>query len=93
MIIAKWVVCDGLPTERSEMKHYKKGVRITSIAEFEEYVEKGHRLFIIGWGSGMTRHIGFIQSLQYRFLKTNIINGKGLWVAKKIEGEKEDGCI
>ena len=76
------------------MRKYEKGKRVTSIAEFERLVNYGQELFIIGWGKdGCTRHIGFIQSLQYYFLKTKIINGKGLWVAKKIEGEKEDGCI
>jgi hypothetical protein len=65
------------------MRKYEKGKRITSVGEFEKLVAYGQRLFIIGWGNeGMTRHYGFIQSFQYSFLKNNIINGKGLWVAK-----------
>jgi len=74
------------------MKKYKKGHRITSIAEFEEYVEQGQKLFILGFTSeGVTRHIGFIQSLQYRFLKVVVIQGGcGMWVAERIENEQRD---
>ena len=73
------------------MSRYKKGKRITSVGELEKAVEDGHQLFIIGWGSdGMVRHIGFIGAWQYHFLKYNIINGKGLWIAElKLEGDKE----
>lgn len=72
------------------MKNYKKGKRILSVSDFEESVAGGNRLFFVPFGDYCVRHYGFIQSLQYGFIK-NVLIPRGFYVAKKIEKEKENG--
>ena len=64
------------------------------MAEFEQSVANGNRLFILPIGnncsSGITRHYGFVQSLQYGFIK-NVLIPRGFYEAKKIKKENKDG--
>ena len=48
---------------------YKRGKRIKTIADYYKSTEKGQRMFWIYHGRWLVRHIGWIESLQYRTLK------------------------
>ena len=58
-------------------RKYKKGKRIRSISEYEISTKlNGQRMFWIQTGStGYVRHIGWIESWQYRLLKVFIEHG------------------
>lgn len=48
---------------------YKRGKQIKTIADFYKSTEKGQRMFWIYQGRWLVRHIGWLESMQYRNLK------------------------
>lgn len=58
-------------------RKYKKGKRIRSISDYEISTKlNGQKMFWIACGpQGYVRHVGWIESWQYRLLKQFIDNG------------------
>ena len=58
-------------------RKYKKGKQIRSISEYEISTKiNGQKMFWIACGpQGYVRHVGWIESWQYRLLKQFIDNG------------------
>lgn len=54
------------------MKKYKAGKRIKSVAEYEN-ARKTERFFMM---NGKPKHIGFLESMQYRTLAFTIYGGR-----------------
>lgn len=58
-------------------RKYKKGKRIRSISDYEISTKlNGQKMFWVNCGpNGYVRHVGWIESWQYRLLKTFIDHG------------------
>ncbi len=59
------------------VRKYKRGRRIRSISDYEISTKlNGQRMFWVNCGpNGYVRHVGWIESLQYRVLKNYIDHG------------------